>query len=94
MAYEMLFSRVGTHLGNTGIHITPHKFVKGCITLIFDLTPDICASDVHTILTENTNIRIDLKFDEALTVALAILLYQEFDASIQMDRLRKVKTDF
>jgi hypothetical protein len=61
---------------------------------IFDLSPDGCASDGHTSLPDNVNIRIELKFDEALAEAVAILLYHEFDASIQIYRLRNILTDF
>jgi hypothetical protein len=49
--------------------------------------------DVHTRNPVNGNIRIELKFDEALAEG-TILLYQEFDASIQIDRLRNVLIDF
>jgi hypothetical protein len=89
-----MLSGVGIHHGNTGIQITVAQIMKGPFMLIFDLTPDGCASDVHTRLPDNGNIRIELKFDEALTEALTILLYQEFDASIRIDELRIVLTDF
>jgi hypothetical protein len=62
--------------------------------LIFDLTPDGCASDGHTSLPDNGNSRIELKFDAALAEAITILVYQEFDASIQIDRLRNILTNF
>ena len=62
--------------------------------VIFDLTPDGCDSDCHTSPPDNGNIRIELKFDEVLAEAFKILLYQEFDASIQIDRFRNVLTYF
>jgi hypothetical protein len=34
--------------------------------LLFDLTPDLFASELHTSLPENGAIRIELKFKEAL----------------------------
>jgi hypothetical protein len=77
MAYQTLFRGLGLHHGNTGIQITPIKFMKRSFMLIFDLTPDGCASYVH--------IRIELQFVEALAEAVTILLYKEFDASIQID---------
>jgi hypothetical protein len=48
----------------------------------------------HFGLNNLSNIRIELKFDEALAEAITNLLYQEFDASIQIDRLRNILTDF
>lgn len=68
--------------------------MKGCFIIIFDLTPDGCASDGHTSLSDKGNNRIDLKCDEALAEGVTILLYQELDANIQIDRLRNVTTNF
>jgi hypothetical protein len=94
MAYQTLFSGFAIHHGNTDIQITPAQFMKGSFMLVFDLTPDGCASEGDTSLPENGSIRIELKFDEALAEAVTILLYQEFDASIQIDGLRNITTDF
>jgi hypothetical protein len=58
--------------------------------LVFDLSPDGGASDGHISLPENGSIRIELELDEALTEAVTIVLYQTFDASIKIDRLRNV----
>jgi hypothetical protein len=92
--YQSLVSGLGTHHDNAGIQITPTQFMKGSFMLIFDLTPDGCASVGHTHLPDNGNIRIELKFFEALAGAITILLYQEFDASIQIDILRNILIDF
>jgi len=62
--------------------------------LILDLTPDGCASDGHTRLPNNSKIRIELKYDETPAEAVTILLYQEFDANIQTDRLRNALANF
>jgi len=94
MAYQTLFSGHGVRHRNTGIQITPTQFMKGSLMLVFDLTPDGCASDGHTCLPDNGSIRIELKFHEALAEAVTILLYKEFDASIQINRLRNVTADF
>ena len=40
IAYQMLFSGLGTHRGNTAIQITPDMFVKGSLMFVFDVTPD------------------------------------------------------
>ena len=48
----------------------------------------------HTSLPENSNIRLVFKLDKTFTKAVKILLYQELDASFQIDRQRKVTTDF
>jgi hypothetical protein len=76
------------------MQITPAQFLKGSFMLAFNLTPNGCASDGHISLPENGSICIKLKFDEALAEAVTILLYKEFDASIQIVRMRNVTTDF
>ena len=62
--------------------------------LLFELTPDSAASEGYTSISENGSIRIDVKFDSALTAATACLFYLEYDANIQIAALRKVITDF
>ena len=94
MAYQTLSRGFGIHHGNTGIQITPAQSMKCSFMLVFDLTPDGCNSDGHTSLPNTGNILIELKFDEALAEAVTILLYQVFDASIQIDRLSNIFTDF
>jgi hypothetical protein len=68
--------------------------MKGSSILIFDPTLDGCASDDHTSLPDNGNIHIKLKFDEAHAKAVTTLLYLKFGASIQLDSLLNVTTDF
>jgi hypothetical protein len=75
MAYQPLFRSLGIYHGNRAIQITPAQFMKGSFKLKFDLTPDGCASDGFTPLPDNRNIRIELKFDEAIAKAVTILLY-------------------
>lgn len=62
------------------IQITPAKFI-----LIFDFMPDGGATDGHASLPDSGNICMELKFDDALSEAVTILLHLEFDASIQID---------
>jgi hypothetical protein len=57
-SYRTLFE------GYTGLHIT-HMFINGYFMLLFDLTPDHMASDGYTSLSENGNIRVELKFNTA-----------------------------
>ena len=83
MAYQTLLSSLGLY--NGVIYLTPDLFVKGCFMLVFDLTHDGCASDCYTSLPHNGNICIELKFDEDLTEAVTILLYQEYDNCILRD---------
>jgi thymidylate kinase len=82
MAYQTLLRGLGIHHANTGLQISHELNMKGYFMLLFDLTPDHSASESHTSLADNGNIRIELKFDNALSDALTALLYLEYDASV------------
>ena len=40
------------------------------------------------------SIRLELRFDKALSEAITCLLYLEYDNCVRIDRLRTVSTDF
>lgn len=50
LAYQTLFTGSGIHHGNHGLQITHDLFTKGLFMLLFDLTPDSAASEMHTSL--------------------------------------------
>jgi len=62
--------------------------------LLYDLTPDMAASEGHASPTENGHIRIECNFGKALTEAITSLLYLEYDNSVRVDSLRTVTTGF
>jgi len=62
--------------------------------IVYDLTPDLAASEGHSSAPRSGDIRIDLKFGTALPEAITCLLYLEYDNSIRIDLSRKVSTDF
>jgi len=47
MGYRTLFEGSGIHHSNTGLQITPAKYINGYFMLVFDLTPDLAASEGH-----------------------------------------------
>jgi len=62
--------------------------------LVFDLTPDLAASEGHTWDPVNCHIRLELKFSKDLSDPLLCLLYLEYDNSVLIDAMRTVTTDF
>ena len=58
--------------------------------MIFDLIPDLAASEGHISPVESGNIRIELTFKEALNEAVTCILYLEYDNSVRVDSLRTV----
>ena len=75
MAYQTFFCCLGIHHANMDIQITHELYRKSYFMLLFDLTPDHSGSGGHTSLPDNGNIRIEFKFDYALSDALTVLLY-------------------
>jgi len=94
MGHRTLFQASGIHHSRTGLHITHDMYINGYFMLLFDLTPVRDASEFHMSHPENSNIRIELNFNKALTEAITCLLYLEFDNSILIDFARTVTTDF
>jgi hypothetical protein len=94
LAYKTLFEGSGIHHSNSGLQITHDMYINGYFMLLYDLTPDMAASEGHTSPVEGGNIRIELTFKEALKEAITCLLYLEYDNSVRIDSLRTVSTDF
>jgi hypothetical protein len=82
------------HHSNSGLQITHDMYINGYFMLLYDLTPDLAASEGHTSPQEGGPIRIELTFKEALTEANTCLLYLEYDNSVRVDSTRTVTTDF
>ena len=94
MGYRTLFEGSGIHHSNTGLQITPAMYINRFFMLVFDLTPDLAASEGHVSDSTHGHIRLDLKYRKALPDTLVCLLYLEYEGSIIIDALRTVTTDF
>jgi len=94
MGYRILFEESGIHHSNSGLQITPAKYINAYFMLVFDLTPDLAASEVHISDPAHGNIRLELKFGKALPDPLVCILYLEFDSFVLIDAIRQVSTDF
>jgi len=94
MGYRTLFEGSGIHHSNTGLQITPAKYINGYFMLVFDLTPDLAASEGHISDPAHGDIHIEIKFEKQLPDPLVCLLYLEYDSTILIDALRQVTTDF
>jgi hypothetical protein len=94
MGYRILFKGSDIHHSNTGLQITHDMYINGFFMLLFHETPDHGASEAHTSLTENGNIRIELQFSRHLPEAITFLLYLEYDKTVLINFSRKFTTDF
>jgi hypothetical protein len=76
LGYKTLFESSSIHLSNSGLQII-HVYISGYFMLLFNLTPDMAASEVHASPAKIGNIRIELKFGAALTETFTYLLHAE-----------------
>ncbi|UYV60361.1 K02A2.6-like [Cordylochernes scorpioides] len=88
-SYIDLFSNMGRYLSSGELNITPEEFQNGLTLFAFDTTPDLCASDLHSSATQNSNISLEVKFSSALTSTINVILYSEFQSEIHIDKLRQ-----
>jgi len=88
--YATLFEGSGIHHSNSGLQITHDMFINGFFMVLYDLTPDLAASEGHASPPTSGDMRIDLKFGTPLTEAITCLLHLEYDNSIRIDLNRNV----
>jgi len=66
MGYRTLFEVSCIHHSNSGLQITPDNYINGFFMLVFDLTPDLAATEGHTSDPVNGHIRLEIKFVQDL----------------------------
>lgn len=94
-AYQTLFSGTGVHFLNEGNCITRTSYPYGYCLFAFDLTPDLSAnSNTHWNLVRHGSVRIEVRFNEALTSTVNCIVYAEYDNVLEIDSSRQVIVDF
>ena len=94
IGYRTLFEGSGIHQSNVGLQITHDMYIAAYFTLLFDLPPDLCASEGDTSHMVRGNIRLELKFGKALPHSITCPLYLQFDNSIRIKFFQNVSTEF
>lgn len=94
-AYHTLYSGTGIHFMNDGNSIPREHYAKGNCLMAFDLTPDLSANTLsHWNLVRHGSLRIEVRFEAALTETINCLVYGEFDNVVEIDKDRNVIVDF
>lgn len=94
-AYNTLFSGTGIHFLNDGNFISKYDYEGGYCLMAFDLTPDLCAnSQSHWNLIKHGSVRMEVRFDTALTKTVNCIVYAEFDNVIEINKNRDVSIDY
>jgi len=73
----LLFSGTSKINRDEGIGISHDNYKDGYALYAFDLTADL--GDNHFNLVKHRNLRLVLKFGEALTETVTVIAYSEFD---------------
>ncbi len=92
-AYMNLFTGTGKENQDEGNDIDRSEFDKGYTLYVFDLTPDLSERDSFN-LNRNGNVRLEVKFDVALTQTITVVAFAEFENIIEIDRNRNITADF
>lgn len=94
-AFHTLFSGTGIHFLNQGNCISRSSYPFGYCLFAFDLTPDLSAnSNSHWNLVKHGSVRIEVRFEEALTTTINCVVYAEYDNILEIDSSRQVIVDF
>lgn len=88
--YQSLFTGLGIHYHDRGHQVTKELFDNGAFVTAFDLTADQCYNNHYDNLLNQGSLRIEGRFETALTEAVTCLVYCEFDTSIHIDRNRNI----
>lgn len=76
--------------------ITFDEYINGKTMFAFDLSPDgTLGGESGTLsLVKRGNIKLEMKFKEALTKVVHMLIFAQFDSLIEIDKARNVKLDY
>jgi hypothetical protein len=92
--YNTLFTGTGIHWKDEGNGISWSDYSKGNTLFVFDLSPDMSASEPHWNLQRQGTMRLDLRFAEPLAQPINCVVYAEFQNLIEIDKDRNVIVDY
>ncbi|GBL88269.1 hypothetical protein AVEN_197285-1 [Araneus ventricosus] len=93
-SYLSLFTDLNRYHNFQNININYNQYKNGYALHAIDLTPDFASNESHTSVNKIGNISIDLKFKEALSETVSLVVYAEFRNTIEIDRSRSVFIDY
>lgn len=92
-AYQTLFTGLNKMYNDTGSFISLQEYSQGYTVYCFDLSPDLNSGD-HMNLLRKGNLRLEMRFQNALTQTIMVLVYAEFQNILEIDRSRNVIFDY
>jgi hypothetical protein len=93
--YHHMLQSLGKGFGSTDdLGISIDEFCDGKVLFVFDLTPDQGADAVHRHLAHSGSLRIDMGFETAPTHPITVILFGEFDNTIEVTKTRETVLDY
>ena len=92
-SFYSLFSELGLANKNEGNGLDISEYDGGNTLYAFDLSPSILDGN-QVELIKSGSVRIELKFDKALTQSVHVIVYAELDSMIEITKGREVVTDY
>jgi hypothetical protein len=92
--YNSLYHGSGIFYKDIGNDITREEYPRGYFLTCFDLTPDLSCHESHWTLQKNGSLRIELRFAQALTETVTVIVFSEFDNLIEIDNNRNIILDY
>jgi len=85
-AYYTLFSETGIYSLNKDNSISRNDYANGYTFFAFDLIPDLSANCAgHWNLVKHGSLRLEVKFEEVLSVTINCIIYAKFDNVLEID---------
>ena len=91
--YHTLLETTGVLFNQGGIGIDRSEYEQGYSLIAFNLIPDLEESGCYHLIKKG-NIRLELKFSQALANPVNVVIYAEFDGAVKIDKNRAVITNF
>lgn len=94
-AYHNFMSSLGGAYSEHVVTVTKDDYTDGYFLVSYDMSPDQLGS-VHpgNLLNMNSNIRLEMKFKEAVKQNITLLVYSETEHLMEIHRDRKVTVEF
>lgn len=92
--YYSLLTGMGMLSGDRGLPISREEYGKGYTLFAWDMTPDLSSDYDHFCDLNKGNVRIELKFESALTNTVNVILYGEYDNILEITEQRSIQYDY
>jgi len=85
-AYDNIFKGLDIDCDDVGVDVSLKQFKEGCALYVFNLA----SVKEGFIPPRHGNVKIELKFKEAVADALTVLVYAEYPSVLQIDRYKNI----